>query len=326
MRNFRRRDLIISAAAAAPALITTRLGFAAKAAFPQKDIAFIIPFGPGGGFDTYVRVIAPAMEKYLPNKVTVVPTNVEGGGGVRGAIEVYRAKPDGYTIGVFNIPGLFARQKEGDNRFDLTKLTWIGSIGRDSYGIAVGANSPIKSIADLQALSRKRPVKFTSTGPASTAYSAAIIASHVLGIRPQMITGYKGSNDYVVGAIRGDGDAAVTALPLLRRLEAGKAVRVLATFEEHSSFPGAQDATTLGQPELSQILLERLVAGPPGLPADIKAALATALTKAMTDPQVVAWAKKTNNELMPQTPDQAVSILHDQAKFFAKWKKYLASK
>lgn len=326
MRNFRRRDLIISAGAAAPTLVLARLGFAAGTGFPEKDITFIIPFGPGGGFDTYVRAIAPAMEKYLPNKITVVPTNVSGGGGVRGAIEVYRAKPDGYTIGIFNIPGLFAQQKQGDARFDLTKLTWLGSMGRDSYGIAVGQSSPIKSIADLQALSRTRAIKFTSTGPASTAYSATLIASHILGIKPQMITGYQGSNDYVVGAIRGDGDAAVTALPLLRRMEAGKAVRVLATFEEHSSFPGAQDATTLGQPELSQILLERLVAAPPRLPADVKGTLATALAKAMAEPQVVAWAKKADIELSPKTPDQAVAILHDQAKFFAKWKKYLAAK
>ncbi len=45
-----------------------------------------------------------------------------------------------------------------------------------------------------------------------------------------MIGGYKGSNDYVVAAIRGDGDAVITALPLLRRMQAGGELRILADF------------------------------------------------------------------------------------------------
>ncbi len=54
------------------------------AGFPERDITFVIPNQVGGGFDAYVRAIAPAMEKYLPNKVNVVPLNVPAGGGAKG--------------------------------------------------------------------------------------------------------------------------------------------------------------------------------------------------------------------------------------------------
>jgi putative tricarboxylic transport membrane protein len=323
MTGLTRRDLLRAGALAVPALALARPAWADD--YPAKDISFIIPYGAGGGFDVYVRAVAPAMERYLPHQVSILPVNVAAGRGSRGITQLYRAKPDGYTVAIFNIPGMFVLQKEGRAEFDLNQISWLGSIGRDDYGIAVAANSPLKTIADLQALSKTRPVKFTSTGPEGTAYAATLIASHLLGIKAQLITGYKGSNDYAVAAARGDGDAVVTALPLLRRLAAGNTLRVIATFEKKSSVPGAEDATTLKQPELSSIVLQRLVGAPPKLPAAIRATLSTALAKALADPQVAAWAKKTDANLVIETPDGAAKILADQQKFYDKWKSVLSA-
>jgi len=322
MPDVQRRCLLVSLGMSGAALMLRQPAFAA-ANYPDKNISFVIPDGPGGGFDSYVRAITPAMQKYLPQKVTVVPTNVPGAGGARAANEIFRARPDGATIGIFNVPGIYIQQERGNAGFDLEKLTWIGRLGVDHYGLAVGENSPIKSIDDLKALAKRRPVKFTSTGPAGTAYNATLIAAHLLGIRAQLITGYKGSRDYVMGAVRGDGDAVVTAIPTLRRMAAGKTLRIIATFEEHGSVPGATDATALGQPELASITLQRLVAGPPGLSADITATLADAMTKALAAPEVEAWAKKADAGLAPESPEQAAATLKEQIAFYNKWKPYL---
>jgi tripartite-type tricarboxylate transporter receptor subunit TctC len=308
----RRRDLL----AAAPALLLART---AAAAFPDRDIAFVIPDGPGGGFDSYVRAIAPAMEAALPRKVNIVPTNVPGAGGARAASEIFRARPDGTMIGIFNVPGITVQQMRGAGGFDLDKFTWLGRAGEDHYALAVGANSPLTSIADLKALSQTRPIKFTSTGPAGTAYTATQIAAHLLGLRAQLITGYKGSSDYVVAAIRGDGDAVITALPLLRRMAAGNTLRIVASFEAQSTVPGVPDAQALGQPELGRLAVERLVAGPPGLPDDIKATIAKALSDAMKTPQLAAWAKTADADLSPATPEEAAAILREQTAFVRKW-------
>ncbi len=324
MPNLCRRSLLAAFGTITASALVTAKGWAQG--YPSKDINFIIPDGPGGGFDSYVRALAPALEKHLPHKVTVIPTNVPGAGGARAATEIFRAKPDGYTIGIFNVPGIYIQQERGGTSFDLTKLTWLGRAGVDYYGLAVGANSPIKSVDDLRALAKQRPIKFTSTGPAGTAYNATLIAAHLLRLRPQLITGYKGSSDYVMGAVRGDGDAVITVVPTLRRMAAGGTLRILATFEQKGSVEGAADAGTLGEPELAQISLQRLIAGPPALPADIKNDLASAIAKALADADVQNWAQKADAGLAPETPEQATATLNAQIAFYNKWKPVLNSK
>src|ERR1700680_2901148 len=201
MYEFTRRNVI--AAAARASLLPSRESFAAQGVFPAKDIQFIIPYAAGGGFDSYVRFISPVMEEYLPNRASIVPINVTAGSGTRGISQLYRAKPDGYTIGIFDVPGMFIQQAiQGNNAYDLSKFAWIGCMGEgERYLIGAGENSPLKTYADLQALSKKRPVKFAVTGLEGTATAAAIIGTEVLGIRRQLITGYRGSSDYIVAAI-----------------------------------------------------------------------------------------------------------------------------
>src|SRR5256885_15151372 len=106
MNRFTRREIVVSAGLAAPALILPRIAHSA-AAFPTKNIQFVIPYAPGGGFDVYPRVVAPVMEKYLPNKVNIVPINIAAGAGSRGGTQLYRSKPGGQTNGHPHIPGKF---------------------------------------------------------------------------------------------------------------------------------------------------------------------------------------------------------------------------
>jgi putative tricarboxylic transport membrane protein len=292
------------------------------AGFPERDITFIIPNQVGGGFDAYVRTIAPAMEKYLPNKVNVVPLNVPAGGGAKGVSQLYRARPDGYTIGVLNIPGLFILQERGGG-YDLNKFTWLAGLGKDPYGLAVPWTSPVKSVADLQALSKTRPVKFTTTGPDGTAYGVTLIATELLGIRLQLITGYKGSSEYVAAAVRGDGDAVITNLPLLSRFEASRSLRLIAAFTAGGTRRDIPDATALGQPQLADLMVERMVGAPPNLPAEIKKILVEALDRAVTDPAVVSLSETAGLGLALQSPDEVAADIRSQANFFTKWRKYL---
>jgi len=326
MTRLTRRSLIISAGVAAPALLSSRFARAAASEFPEKPIRFIIPYAPGGGFDVYVRVIAPAMEQYLPRKVTIVPFNVAGGGGARGVAQLYRTRPDGYTIGIFNIPGVFIlQQQQGGSAYDLAKFSWIGAMGEgEHYVIAVGADSPLKSYDDLKALSAQRPVKFSVTGPEGTAYAATVIGTQLLGIRSQLITGYKSSADYVVAAIRGDSDAVIAGFPTAMRFARGDGIRLLATFRKEPGSP-IPDAVALGQPDLDQIRIERVVGAPPGLPADIQAILSEALAKAVVDPKVVAWAKENDVVMLPKTSGETAALVAQQRLFFERWKSFLAT-
>src|SRR5262245_18559498 len=327
MANITRRDLMISASIAAPALLASRSHAAPASDFPTKNIQFVIPYAPGGGFDIYVRAVTPVMEKYLPRKVGIVPINVASGGGSRGVTQAYRARPDGYTITSLNIPGMYILQdQQGTAAYDLGKFTWIGGMGEgEHYFISVGQNSPLKTFDDLKALSSRRPVKLSVTGPEGTAYMASVVGAQLLGLKTQLITGYRGSADYVVAAVRGDSDAVVAALPTTMRFRRGGQLRPLASFETKSSIPGLPDATSLGKPELDLIRVERLVAAPPGTPPAAINILSAALAKALVDPVVTKWAAENDVVMKPHTPQEAIATLNEQRAFYQKWKPNLAA-
>ena len=69
--------------------------------FKGKTVTYIVATGPGGGYDSYARAISRYLPKYL-NGARVLVRNVPGAGHIVGAIEIYAAKPDGLTIGMFN--------------------------------------------------------------------------------------------------------------------------------------------------------------------------------------------------------------------------------
>ena len=163
-------------------------------------------------------------------------------------------------------------------------------------------------------------MKFSVTGPEGTAYAATVIGTKLLGIRSQLITGYKSSADYVVAAIRGDSDAVIAGYPTAMRFARGNQIRLLASFRKEPSSPGIPDAIALGQPDLDQIRIERVVGAPPGLPAEIQAILSNALAKAVVDPKVVAWAKENDVVMLPKTARRDRGAGRQQRVFFDRWK------
>jgi tripartite-type tricarboxylate transporter receptor subunit TctC len=317
-----RRDWLCGAAASAVvSSVGARRAMASELA--GRDISFVIPYASGGGFDAYVRAVIPALQKRLD--LRVLPDNVDGAGGAKAANLLFRAKPDGATISVVNIPGALILQQQGGLGFDLSRLSWLCNMGRDAYGLMVPTDSPLQSIDDLRARGRIRPIKFTCIGPAGTAYSATRIGTQLLDIPARVIAGYKGTSDYLVGAIRGDGDAAVASLTGLSQFLASGLIRVLATFETTGSLPGVPDATVLGVPELAEIVQLRPVAGPPGLPVPLAQTLSDGLVQALRDPAVVAWARRNNANLQPDDAAATVLLLEQQARFITRWKDYLTA-
>jgi len=145
----------------------------------------------------------------------------------------------------------------------------------------------------------------------------------VLGIRRQLITGYKGSSDYIVGAIRGDSDAVISATSTMMRFTRAGELRILASFETKTALSGIPDATALGKPELDRITVERPVGAPPGTPADIQNMLSEALARSLADDKVVKWAKENDFLMKSKTPQETAALIVRQRAFFEQWKKYL---
>ena len=292
----------------------------ASGPYPSKDITFIIPNAAGGGGDIYARLLGAALERRLGGASSVTPLNIASGGGGKGVTRLFRAAADGYTIGILGVPGIFILQQLRKLPYDFSRFSWLGSLtAGEHYGLAVPARSSVKSLEDLQQLAALRPVLFSATGPEATAYTATVIGAKLLGLRSRVVTGYRGSNDYVVGALRGDTDAVVTPLSVIHRMQAGGQLRVLVTFENRSSFPGVPDATALGRPELAAITVERVLAGPPSLAPSVRDLLSQALVACADDRDVQDYARRIGERIVPRKATETEQLVTRKRAFFQRW-------
>ena len=296
----------------------------AAAEWPNdKPIKFVIPYSPGGGFDTIVRNFAPALENVLGAEV--VPENIPGAGGTKGAATVARAKPDGYTIGIFNIPGFTVNQVIGKKMgFDLNEITWIATLATSRYAIAVKTDSPIKSFKDLCALGR--PTKLSDTGASSTSSLTSKVSFSLIGCPLINVTGYKGSNGAMIAVMRGEVDATLKPISSLKKYVDSGDLRMIVTYTENDVVDGVESTGSLGHEKLAQFSLRRVIAAPPGLPADIQKRLADAFIEAANSPEVQKWAAGARVDLEPVGAEDTSKLMAELATFYAEYKDILMAK
>jgi tripartite-type tricarboxylate transporter receptor subunit TctC len=274
--------------------------------FRGKTITYIVSTSPGGGYDTYGRLISRYLQKYLTGSRVVV-RNVPGAGHIVGANTIYAAKPDGLTIGMFNT-GLIYDQliKRQGVLFDLAKFSWIGKAADDTRVLMVSKSSPYKTIGDI--LKVKAPIKFAAAGVGSAAYNDARILADALHLNVQIVPGFTG-NEGEMSMLRNEVVAEVgTAESMEQFVKQGHGFFALALSGDPKALPGIPRARDYVKDERGKRLLTlvetlseigRLTAGPPGMPAGVVAAEREALNAAMKDPALIAEAKKLDLDLDP---------------------------
>ncbi|MCJ7807083.1 MAG: tripartite tricarboxylate transporter substrate binding protein, partial [Clostridia bacterium] len=277
------------------------LNLAVAADFPEKDITIIIPAKPGGGYDAYAKALQPYLQKYLPQNVNIIIKYMPGAGMTRAATAVYQAKPDGYTIGYFSIPGMVINQLLGNTEYDLKKITWIGRNDQTPYVLAAAKSAPFSTIEEMQ--KSKEQVVFGSESIGTTTYVMCTVIPEIFKIPYRQVTGYSGSREVIVAVMRGD--AQVTTFPvtsLNKFFESGdlKPIFILDT-ERSKLIPNTPTTVELGKPNLASLKLNRMIGGPPGIPQDRVKILEEALIKAENDPELMKWSRKTEHYYHPMT-------------------------
>jgi len=267
--------------------------------FSGKTITYVIATDPGGGYDTYGRMISRHMQKYLPGSRIII-RNVPGAGHIVGANTIYASRGDGLTIGMFNTGLIYNQllQLEGVN-FDLTNMSWVGKASNEIRVMLVATNSPYKSFEDM--LAADEPVKFAASGVGSAAYLDTRILDTVYPeFDIETIAGFAGAEGEL-SMMRGELSAQVGIASSYDQFVAnGNGYFALAmsqlAADLYPDVPVAQDyATTEEGLQLLGLLealsdLGRLTVGPPGIPADILAVLRDAHSKAVNDPELLAEA------------------------------------
>lgn len=296
----------------------------ALAEYPQDDrITFVIPYSPGGGFDTIVRSFAPALEEGMG--ATVVPENIPGASGTRGGQAVARADADGYTIGIYNIPGLTVSEvTDRDLGFELGEVTWIANLATEVYAIAVKADSPIKTMDDLCNLGR--PAKLSDTGLDSTSSITSVISFNIMGCPITNVTGYGGSNDTMIAVMRGEVDASLKPIASLAKYTEGGSgdLRLILTYSDKPLVDGIPTVADIGYPQLAKFTINRVVGGPPGMPADVVEKLEAGFKTAIESGAVTDWAGSTGVVLDFKGAAETKAMMDDLSTFYTQYKSLLA--
>jgi len=285
---------------------------AADSDYPSKPITWVVPYGPGGGFDTIARAVAPIMKEYLPNKEDIIIRNIPGAGGRKGVTWVYKAKPDGYTFGYTNIPGQLVYSLVNKVQYDFSKVEWIGNVSSEPVAIYAATSSGIKNYEELKQATR---LKFGSGGKGSGEDINARFADAVLDLKASVVTGYSGSHEVILGLIRGDAHLiAITVSSGYQYVASGdlKPILVMGGKQRSPALPDVPTGFEMGYKTLSAAMLYRAVYAPPKTPEKITDILSTALAKALQDKRVVDWAKKADRQVGPVMSNKELKAAIDE--------------
>lgn len=289
----------LTALAALPAL--------AQEAFPSKPIRLVVPFTPGGVTDSSGRLIADFLGRRLGQQVIV--DNKPGASGNIGTAQVVNAAPDGYTLllafdGTMVInPHVFAKVP-----FDTLKdFAPVGRIGSATLILVAHPEVPAKTLTEVIALSKTRPLSYGTSGIGGTPHIAGEMLAQRTGAKLEHVP-YKGGGQAMTDVMGG-------AIPLVYTAVAGAQGHVKSGKLKAIAVSGAQRSASLpdvptfiesGLPELKDFAVDSWVGllAPAKTPPAVLAKLNAELNAVLNDPAVRERLGVLGIEPTPGTPEQ----------------------
>jgi tripartite-type tricarboxylate transporter receptor subunit TctC len=242
-----------------------------------------VPFPAGGRTDLAARLITQFLERHLG--VPTVVVNKAGAGGVLGAKEVSRARPDGYTLGFFST-GVLTAQYTVPTPTDLRDYELVAIVNVDPAAIAIGAQAPWKNIRELVAFARANAGKLrigAQLGASAQVFAAAF--EQTAGIKATYVP-FKGDADAAVAVAGGHIDMHV-GVPVAYKslMEAGK-LRILGVAAEQRS-PLYKDIPTWKEQGVDVVITSfHGIFAPRGTPPEILKTLEVAIQKTMEEKEL----------------------------------------
>lgn len=278
-----------------------------------KAVNLIVGYSPGGGYDTYTRILARHLGKHIPGSPTVVVQNMPGAGSLKLANYLYNIAPkDGTTIGIFSRGMAMEPLIGGANtQFDSTKFTWLSSGTNETSVFVAWHTSPVKTWNDL--MTKTFTVGGEGSGSDPDIY--ALLLKNAFGAKLKLITGYPGTAEIAIALERGEVDTRASwSWTSLKTLKpdwlAQKKVNlpVQLSLTKGSDLPDvpliSEFAANDRQRQMLRLILSRQemarpYAAPPDLPDDRKTALRKAFDNAWSDPELLAEMAARGQEVNP---------------------------
>lgn len=304
---------------------------------PGGNVRWIVPFSPGGGFDTYSRLLAPFIEDRLGRALAI--DNVSGAGGLVGSKAIRDAVPDGLSLGVINAGGLMVASlgNDADVPVPVRDFAILGRVADQRYVWVVAQDSSLATIEEVIAAGEAgSPAVLGIQDAGSASFVAGVLAATVAGIELDYVAGYRSSSDRVLALLRGEIDLSGAPFETyLKSIEAGDVRPVLqvseAPISEHPSLEGvpvlkdlavrraavtgidpdqaATDASTVAELTGAGLIL----VAPAGLAPDLVQCWRDAIAGALADPDFREAAMQAGRSVNSLGGEAVARLLDDIA-------------
>jgi len=296
------------------------LGSAFAQTYPSKPIRLLVPFAPGGSTDLIARIVADPLGKAWGQPVVV--ENKAGGGGVIGALEVSRAAPDGYTLGLATASS--AATNPAINPAiaykPLTDFTPVINMVATPNVLAIHPSFPAKDMAGFLKELRAKPGRYdyASSGTGGIGHLQMELFKQLSNTFVVHIP-YAGAGpalrDTVGGQVPIIFDNLPSALPHIQ----GKRLVALAVAapERVAELPDVPTFKELGMAPVNRPALYGIW-GPKAMPAPLVAQLNAAVRKVLQDPAVIKRIEATGSRVVANSPSEFAAQLKAEYEIYKK--------
>ena len=292
--------------------------------YRDKTVTVIIGSSPGGGVDTYGRLIARHIGKHIPGTPKVVASNMPGAGSLTATAHIYAAAVrDGTQFGNALAGAILdPLMSSGTRKFEPTRLSYIGNANLETQVCVIRTDAPVKTFADVF----KTELVVGGSGPGSALVLYPLFLKNFFGARVKLVSGYPGSREISLAVQKGEVQGACglnwsSARPQYPGIATGGDFKVLVQ-EDVRANPlltgmGVPLAADFLKPDADRRVLElfyaqskinRIFFAPPDVPADRVAALRKAFMAVIADREMQAEAQKMQLDL-DATPGEEVQAL-----------------
>jgi len=281
---------------------------AEPALFSGKGLKLIVGMPPGGGVDSYARLVQRHLARFLPGAPAIVVQNMPGAGSLRSVIALANAPDD--AIGTFSsslITEAIALPERV--KVDFRSFAFVGNVSEDVRVCYLRSALGVRSWPDLLA---RQQIIFGATAAGTSGNVDTAILRDLFGVRLKQVQGYAGSADKKLALEKGeiDGDCGgFTALPQdwLQTPKINIVLRLSPTLLAglDASVPfGGDLLRDSGDRKVYDFLtapqrLGRLFMVPARMPADRIAALRHAFDAMVADAAFLAEAQRSGQTVTP---------------------------
>jgi tripartite-type tricarboxylate transporter receptor subunit TctC len=292
------------------AIVLTSLAHA-QDSYPSRPITFVIPLEAGADGDVLGRALVERASRILRQPIAVM--NKPGAGSAIGYRDIHQAKADGYTLGLASAT-IITNKLQGVSAIDYKNFTQLGAVAT-FFPILIGSNTSALKFSTAQeaiAYAKANPgkVSLATAGIGQSWWVGAqtFLSGTNLNMTSIPVTGAGANVTLLVAG--GHAEVGVAGLASSRTLLEGGQVRFLASLSENRAPPPYDKLPTikeLGYPVSWEST--NIVIGPPNIPKEIAAKIASAIEQAAKDPEFMKFAQERDARPEYISPDKVIPTL-----------------